>query len=137
MRLIKRPGKKARIEIIPMIDTIFFLLVFFMIATLSMAQFRGVDVNLPKSASGRETPAENAIITVSRDRSIYLDKQAVERSALRHALQRLLEKSPNLLVIINADEEVPHGDVVGIMDETRQAGGKKLSIAVKPKKNQP
>ena len=48
--------KKARIEIIPMIDTIFFLLVFFMISTLSMSQYRGMPVNLPKAASGRQVP---------------------------------------------------------------------------------
>ena len=57
MRLQRRSIKKARIEIIPMIDTIFFLLVFFMISTLSMTQFRGMAVNLPKAAAGQQAPA--------------------------------------------------------------------------------
>jgi biopolymer transport protein ExbD len=133
MRLQKRSLKKARIEIIPMIDTIFFLLVFFMVATLSMAQFRGVEVNLPKSASGRDAPAENTMITITRERLIYLDKVPIEPGRLRQSLARQLERTPNLLVIINADEGVEHGKVVEIMDEARQAGVKKLSIAVKSK----
>ena len=54
MRMQRRSIKKARIEIIPMIDTIFFLLVFFMISTLSMTQFKGMPVNLPKAASGQQ-----------------------------------------------------------------------------------
>jgi len=58
MRIQRRSMKKARIEIIPMIDTIFFLLVFFMISTLSMSQYKGMPVNLPKAASGRQAPAE-------------------------------------------------------------------------------
>ena len=60
MRIQRRTIKKARIEIIPMIDTIFFLLVFFMISTLSMTQFKGMPVNLPKAAAGQQAPAESA-----------------------------------------------------------------------------
>jgi len=58
MRIQRRNMKKARIEIIPMIDTIFFLLVFFMISTLSMSQFKGMPVNLPKAASGKTGTAQ-------------------------------------------------------------------------------
>ncbi len=135
MRLPKRSLKKARIEIIPMIDTIFFLLVFFMISTLSMAQYRGVQVNLPKAASGSQAPAENATVTLTQDGLLYVNKEVVQRQALRPSLQRKLEKNPDLLVIINADDGVRHGQVVEIMDEARQAGVAKMSIAVKPKEN--
>ena len=58
MRIQRRSSKKARIEIIPIIDTIFFLLVFFMISTLSMSQFKGMPVNLPKAASGKTGTAQ-------------------------------------------------------------------------------
>jgi biopolymer transport protein ExbD len=137
VQLRKRTPKKARIEIVPMIDTIFFLLVFFMVSTLSMSEFRGVEVNLPKAASGRDTPAESAMITVTRDGRIHVGKEPVEPGALRQALKRQLDKNSDLLVIINADEGVPHGQVVEIMDEARSAGIRKLSIAVKPKQALP
>jgi len=137
MRLQKRSLKRARIEIIPMIDTIFFLLVFFMISTLSMARFTGVQVNLPKAASGRQTPAESAAVTLTKEGRLYVNKEPVAPESLRQALQPLLAKNSELLVIVNADDAVPHGEVVHIMDEARRAGVTKLSIAVKPKENQP
>ena len=66
MRLARRTIKKARIEIIPMIDTIFFLLVFFMISTLSMARYSGLPVNLPKAATGQQPASESAAVTITR-----------------------------------------------------------------------
>jgi biopolymer transport protein ExbD len=77
MRIQCRSMKKARIEIIPMIDTIFFLFVFFMISTLSMSQYKGVPVNLPKAASGRQAPAESAAITIE---TIDFSRQTTGRS---------------------------------------------------------
>src|SRR3990172_7730128 len=135
MRLQRRSLKKARIEIIPMIDTIFFLLVFFMISTLSMARFRGVQVNLPKAASGSQAPSESVTITLTNEGQLFLNKEEVGRESLLQSLRQHLEKNPELLVIINADNGVQHGKVVEIMDEARQAGGAKLAISVKPKEN--
>jgi len=116
-----------------MIDTIFFLLVFFMISTLSMARYSGLPVNLPKAATGQQPPSESAAVTISSDGNITIDKQAITRDQIRAALQQRLEKNPELLVLINADERVEHGIVVDIMDAARQAGVTKMAIAVKPK----
>ena len=135
MRLQRRSLKKARIEIIPMIDTIFFLLVFFMISTLSMARFRGVQVNLPKAASGSQASSESVTITLTKEGQLFLNKEEVGRESLLQSLRQQLEKNPELLVIVNADDGVQHGKAVEIMDEARQAGVAKLSIAVKPKEN--
>ena len=106
MRIQRRTLKKARIEIIPMIDTIFFLLVFFMISTLSMAQYRGMPVNLPKAASGHQAPAESAAITIDKERRIFLNKKEVDRAALGDLLRQQLEQNADLLVVINADDGV-------------------------------
>jgi biopolymer transport protein ExbD len=133
MRIQRRSIKKARIEIIPMIDTIFFLLVFFMISTLSMSQFKGMPVNLPKAASGQQAPAESAAITIDKDNRIFLNQQAVDKAALGEVLRQQLAKNPDMLVIINADDVVQHGQVVEIMDIARGANVAKMAIAVKPK----
>jgi len=135
MRLQKRPLNKARIEIIPMIDTIFFLLVFFMISTLSMARFTGVHVNLPKAASGSQPPSETAIISLTKEGRLFFNKSEVSEESLRQSLREGLVKNPELLVVINADDGVQHGKVVELMDQARQTGATKLSIAVKPKEN--
>ena len=133
MRLPRRQFKKARIEIIPMIDTIFFLLVFFMISTLSMANYRGIPVNLPKAASGQHAPSESTAVTLTEDGKVFIDKQEVVRQEIRSFLAQRLRKNPELLVVINADDKVDHGQVVEILDEARQAGVARMAIAVKPK----
>ena len=135
MRMRKRDTKKARIEIIPMIDTIFFLLFFFMISTLSMSRYSGLPVNLPKAATGQQTPSESAAVTIASDGTIAIDKQDVARAQVGEILKARLTKSPGLLVLINADERVEHGLVVEIMDQARQAGVAKMAIAVKPKES--
>jgi biopolymer transport protein ExbD len=133
MRIQRRSIKKARIEIIPMIDTIFFLLVFFMISTLSMTQFKGMPVNLPKAASGQQAPAESAAITIDKDGRLFLNQQAIDRAALSDALKQQLAKNADMLVVINADDGVAHGQVVEVMDIARAANVAKMAIAVKPK----
>lgn len=133
MRIQRRSLKKARIEIIPMIDTIFFLLVFFMISTLSMAQYRGMPVNLPKAASGQQSPAESAAITIDKQARLFLNKQAVDKAALGNLLRQELAKNADLLVVINADDGVEHGHVVEVMDIARSANVARMAIAVKPK----
>ena len=133
MRIQRRSLKKARIEIIPMIDTIFFLLVFFMISTLSMTQFKGMPVNLPKAASGQQAPAESAAITIDKDGRLFLNQQAIDRAALNDALKQQLAKNADMLIVINADDGVAHGQVVEVMDIARAANVAKMAIAVKPK----
>jgi biopolymer transport protein ExbD len=133
MRIQRRNPKKARIEIIPMIDTIFFLLVFFMISTLSMAQYRGMPVNLPKAASGQQAPADSAAITIDEESRIFLNKEEVDQAALGDLLRQQLEQNSDLLVVINADDGVEHGRVVEVMDIARGANVARMAIAVKPK----
>lgn len=135
MRIQRRNLKKARIEIIPMIDTIFFLLVFFMISTLSMAQYRGMPVNLPKAASGQQAPAESAAITIDNESRIFLNKEGVDQATLGNLLRQQLEQNADLLVVINADDGVEHGRVVEVMDIARGANAAKMAIAVKPKES--
>lgn len=134
MRLHRKgSSKKARIEIIPMIDTIFFLLVFFMISTLSMARFTGVQVNLPKAAAGTQPPTETVVVSLTKEEQLFFNKTQVSRESLLQSLGAELAKNPELLVVINADDGVQHGKVVEIMDQARQTGVTRLSIAVKPR----
>ena len=135
MRIQRRNPKKARIEIIPMIDTIFFLLVFFMISTLSMSQYRGMPVNLPKAASGQQAPADSAAITIDKESRIFLNKEEVDQAALGDLLRQQLEQNSDLLVVINADDDVEHGRVVEVMDIARGVNVARMAIAVKPKES--
>jgi len=137
MRLPRRLLKYARIETISLINTFFFVLVFFMISTLSMARYSGLPVNLPKAATGQQPPSESAAVTIASDGKVSVDRQEVARDQIRETLRQRLAKNPELLVLINADERIEHGVVVEIMDAARQAGVAKMAIAVKPKDTRP
>jgi len=137
LRKITRQAKKARIEIIPMIDTMFFLLVFFMIATLSMTVMRGVPVNLPKTESGDKVKKENHYITVDKEGVLYFDKQDMPLEEIYKTLKAEWSAGSEGLVIINADEGTSHGKVMEVMDTVKLAGVTRLAFATKPKKENP
>jgi len=135
MRLPKAAIKKARIEIIPMIDTMFFLLVFFMIATLSMTVQHGMPVNLPETSSATDTFPEQASLTLTKNGRLYFNKEAISLVELQSRLAGLLETDFEPSIVINADEEVVHGRVIEVMDTVRRTGITTMAIATKPRKN--
>lgn len=131
MRVPRRVPEKARIEIIPMIDVIFFLLVFFMISTLSMTINRGLPVNLPSAATAQKEMRENVNLTVLPDGKMFLNKQPITLQDMGQRVKAALASDPQLTVVINADGQVLHSKVVDILDELRLAGVSGLAIAVK------
>ena len=133
MKLPSLAKKKARIEIIPMIDTMFFLLVFFMIATLSMTMQHGMPVNLPEAESATESVPEQISITLTDKGTLYLNKEAISLIDLEPRLKNLLQVKDKVSVVINADEAVVHGRVIAIMDAVRKIGITDMAIATKPK----
>ena len=136
MKLKRRPAGKARIEIIPMIDTMFFLLVFFMAATLSMTIRQGLCVNLPRAATAQDEAHQTVTVTLTRDGTVYFNKEKVsspEDAATRIA--RWKETVTEATVVINADRSVEHGSVVLLMDAIRKAGVTRMAIAADPNDN--
>lgn len=134
MRIPRRQLEKARIEIIPMIDIIFFLLVFFMVSTLSMTINRGLPVNLPTAASSQKDLRESFNVTVMQDGTLFLNKEPTTLEALGQRVKDGLENDPELVVIINADDQALHGAIVSVMDEVRLVGVSRLAIAVRPER---
>jgi biopolymer transport protein ExbD len=134
MRVRRKEPAKARIEIIPMIDVIFFLLVFFMLSTLSMTINRGLPVNLPKAASSQRDLRESFNITVTREGDIFLNKEPITLQEIGQRVQAGVEKDPEMLAVIRADDQAFHGAVVDVMDKVRLAGVSRLAIAVKPER---
>jgi biopolymer transport protein ExbD len=132
MVLRSRAPRRARIEIIPMIDVVFFLLVFFMMASLAMTIYRGLPVSLPQAASGERHAAETAAITLTRDGGSFLNREPVTVATLAGRIRPLLAKNRELAVVINADREVAHARVVDVLDELRHTGVGKIAIAVAP-----
>ena len=133
MRLPYVTKKKARIEIIPMIDTMFFLLVFFMIATLSMTIQKGIKVNLPTAVSSTDHIPKQVSLTLTKKGELFFNKEPITILELEPRLKSLLQNSQKISVVINADEASTHGRVIEIMDAVRKTGILNMAIATKPK----
>jgi biopolymer transport protein ExbD len=137
MHVSRRQQPKARIEIIPMIDVIFFLLVFFMVSTLSMSINRGLPIALPTAATSQRDLQENVNLTLTRNGELFLNKEPITLQDIGPRVKAALAAQPELAVILNADGEVRHSAVVDVMDELRLVGVSRLAIAVKPDKKVP
>ncbi len=134
MKLInEQETKKARIELVPMIDTMFFLLIFFIFVTLSMVHQKGLNVNLPKSSQGSAVKLHNFTITLKKDGAVYLNKERTTLGGLPALLkQRVANKKD--LIIINGDKKIYLKRVVKTIDIIKKDGFLRVSIAVNPVK---
>jgi biopolymer transport protein ExbD len=125
--------KKARIEIIPMIDTIFFLLVFFMITSLSMVQMSAHKVNLPDSSTAHEKPLEKVVVSISKEGEYYVDRRPVLFAAIEPYLEEKIHDNPSIVVVINCDKDQSVETFLRTMDIIKQANPASLLIATAPK----
>lgn len=132
MRLPPREIKKARIEIVPMIDTMVFLLIFFMMASLAMTPMAGMKVNLPKAASGEKSNAARVILTMTGGGAIYLNKKPVALEQVTPLLRERVAANPETQVIVNADRALRHGQVIALMDAAKRANPRVMAVATDP-----
>ena len=128
-----RSKRRARIEIIPLIDIIFFLLATFVIVSLSMVKNQGIAVNLPGAGTGQpQEHAESSTITLDAGGRIFLDKAPVDASQLEEALRRIKAQRPDPRVFINADAHAEFGKAVAVLDTARKLGIVKVAIQTQP-----
>ena len=133
MKLRKsRAFRKGRIEIIPMIDVMFFLLATFMLSSLSMQNLDSLQVNLPQGSAEKLNTKAPVTLTVTSDSQIYIDRKPVTLDTLAETLKPLLQDSEQKL-IVSADNDAPQGIVVQAMLQARAAGAQHFLIAVKHK----
>jgi biopolymer transport protein ExbD len=126
---------KARIEIIPMIDVMMFLLVFFVLISLNVIPAMGVKTALPSSSQSQDLKSvRNAIVTLAKSGELQLDGQWVDASALVGRIRALERPGQKLSVIINGDREVELQRLIDVMDVLKDGGFEALSIAAKRKR---
>ena len=129
------PHRKARIEIIPLIDIMFFLLASFMLVSMSMIKLAGVKMTLPQAASAEPEKKPDFIpISVSPVGDIFWDKdqKPIAKEEITPKVMALFQANPDLRIYINADTDARHGMVIEVLDKVRQAGVTKVSFAMKP-----
>src|SRR3989304_2394573 len=129
MKIPPTTRRKARIEIIPLIDVIFFLLATFVMVSLSMVKNQGISVNLPAAATGASQEREAAVtITVTMAGDIYLNQENLAPGLLAQRLKQLKTENPDMRVFINGDKEAYFGNAIQILDEVRSSGITKVAI---------
>ena len=128
------PKHHARIEIIPLIDIMFFLLASFMMVSLSQVTLKGMKVNLPTGASGKvQNKKDYVSLSVDKDGYYYFDKNRIALEDILPRLQQVYKTNPEAKIFIRGDQETVHGNVTRMLDQVRSSGFMKLSFEIKSK----
>jgi biopolymer transport protein ExbD len=123
-----------QINIVPMIDVIFAILTFFIMATLFLTRSEGLPVNLPnaETAAQQDSKQKKLTVTIDNQGKLFLDRKPIESRDLVTQI-KALKKEQKVLIVINADKTVDHGQVIEVMDQVRTIEGATLGIATKRK----
>jgi biopolymer transport protein ExbD len=126
------PHKRARIEIIPLIDIMFFLLASFMMVSLSQTHMKGIRVNLPAAVAPPPSQVKDYVaIKVQEGNAVYFDNQIVTDDQVLPRLFELHRANPEIKVSISASLMAMHGDVIAVLDKVRSAGITKVGYQIR------
>jgi len=128
MRIRREFTRRPRIEMIPLIDVVFLLLVFFIYSMLSMTIHRGLPVHLPTASTATVDKKAFITITVQRDGGLFLEDRAIDTRTLASLLVQEKQKDPDIQVYLRADKDVTYQRAVEVMDLVRSAGIHKLAL---------
>jgi biopolymer transport protein ExbD len=128
MRRFHRENDEQTIDLTPMLDVVFIMLIFFIVTT-SFVKETGIDINRPSAATAEKKAKGNILIAITADGEIWLDKRQIDIRAVRAHIQRMKAKFPQSAVIIQSDAESKTGLLVRVMDQIRLAGVQNISIA--------
>ena len=125
--------QEARIEIVPLIDIMFFLLAAFMLVSLSMVNMKSIKVNLP-TATAATADAKRDFLNISVDKAgaLFLDKKLVGQNELATALASMHATNSALRVFISGDKDARHGEIIRALDIVRSAGIEKVAFEIRP-----
>jgi len=120
----------AEINIIPLVDVVLVLLIIFMVTAPML--YRGMDITLPTSQSNTIKPDERLVLTIERDQKMYLDKDQLSLEQLEFKLKQAKQHNADVSIYLRADQAVPYGTVVRVMDQIKRAGIEKLGMVTDP-----
>ena len=126
------PKKHARIEIIPLIDIMFFLLASFMMVSLSQVHVKGIRLNLPTGLMGQtQSRREYVALSVDTNGDIWYDKEKVDPNEVYQRMVHVHQVAPGAKIFIRGDKNAYHGDILRLIEQVRAAGFYKIAFEVK------
>ncbi|WP_340679051.1 biopolymer transporter ExbD [Paraglaciecola sp.] len=127
-RKVRVEEEDAAIDMTPMLDIVFIMLIFFIVTTVFVKE-AGIEVNKPGATESMKPKNANIFIAVNERGDVWIDKHLVDVDTVRANLERLMAEQPSDVIIIQADKNAEHGVVVAVMDQIKAAGIDRISIA--------
>jgi biopolymer transport protein ExbD len=134
MKLSVHPLKRPRIEMLPLIDIVFLVLVFFIYAMLSMAVHRGVPVVLPVSSTAQIDQKTILAVTIQSDGAVFVNEERVLLKDLTGKLQEMADSIPDPGVLLFAESTLPYQTLFSVLDQIRMAGIQRISLQAEAEK---
>ncbi|HYW20972.1 MAG TPA: biopolymer transporter ExbD [Nodularia sp. (in: cyanobacteria)] len=133
---LQTPVEDTQIQILPLIDVVFCILTFFLLAALQFTRQQAINIDLPKATTstvpGVTSQAATQIVTIDAVGNLYLEKQPIQRDQLAQSLSQYLQANPSGTLVLNASRTATYNDVITILDLMRQVGGDRVSLGIIP-----
>jgi biopolymer transport protein ExbD len=128
MKLLEKPPKKVVLSLTPLIDVLFILIIFFTVSSTFLEQ-PGIELKLPDAESSETHTTQKVVIYINNDGALFVNDQAVTMENLSGQVASLLEETEDKSVVLRADEQVPHGTIIRLMDLCRRDGIYKIVVS--------
>ncbi|MBW4679397.1 MAG: biopolymer transporter ExbD [Microcoleus vaginatus WJT46-NPBG5] len=126
------PSEEARIEIVPLIDVIFCILTFFILAALQLTRQQAITVDLPKASTGQPQIRKMLIVGLDPFGQAYIEQRRVNPNQLSQELLAYSSNNPEGLMVLYASKDAKYNDVVQVLDQMREVGGSRVALATLP-----
>ncbi len=135
------PIEEAQVQIIPLIDVIFCILSFFILASLQFTRQQAINIDLPKANTGTTTNNSSVFspqgrqmlpVTIDAIGQSYVEKQPIKKEQLKAVLEDYIRKNPKGILVLNASRSATYNDVIDMLDLLRQVGGDRVSLGIIP-----
>ena len=128
MKLLEKPAKKIGINLTPLIDVLFILIIFFTVSSTFLEQ-PGIELQLPEAESSQSYTAQKVIVYVDNEENVFLNDDPVKIENVAKAVESLISAQTDKSVVLHADEDASHGVIINIMDLLRKQGIYKIIIS--------
>ncbi len=126
------PAEDVQIQIVPLIDVIFCILTFFILAALQLTRQQGINLELPRAETSTVQMRENLVVTIDATGQTYVDKQIVDRAQLYQFIKASHDQDPSKLLVLRAAQTAFYNDVIQVLDIMRAIGGNQVALATDP-----
>lgn len=135
MKLYEKPPKKIAINLTPLIDVLFILIIFFTVSSTFLEQ-PGIELKLPEAESSQSHTAQKVIVYVDKEENVFLNDDPIEFENVAESVNALISAQTEKSVVLQADKDVTHGKIISIMDMLRKKGIYKIIVSTSKPFNQ-